>query len=133
MFSEQELAYLRTQPLARLATVDGDRQPTVDAVGFMFADGDFLVGGRNLPATRKHRNVIDGNAKVSLVVDDLKSIDPWRPRGIRVFATAEAVTATGQFGPGEYLRITPVITWSWGLEDREDYRGGRFTPKRTVW
>lgn len=133
MFSEQELAYLAAQRLARLATVDGDDQPTVDAVGFRFAEGVFLIGGRNLTASRKHRNVVGGRPKVSLIIDDLASVDPWRPRGIRVFGTAQAVTTTGQFGPGEYLRISPVITWSWGLEAREDFRGGRFTPRRTVW
>jgi len=41
MFSEQELAYLQAQPLARIATVDNDGQPTVVVVGFQF-DGALL-------------------------------------------------------------------------------------------
>ena len=36
MFSDQEQAFLQVQPLARIATVATDRQPTVDAVGFEF-------------------------------------------------------------------------------------------------
>ena len=36
LFSEQELAFLRGQPLARIGTVDDQGQPTVDAVDFEF-------------------------------------------------------------------------------------------------
>lgn len=135
MFSEKELEYLRSQPLARLATVDGDDQPTVDAVGSWF-DSDnerFYVGGRNLPATRKYKNVVAGNRKVSLIVDDLASRDPWTPRGIRVHGDAKIVRRDAQFGPGEYLEIAPAVSWSWGLEDREDFREGGFAPKKRVW
>lgn len=134
MFSNEELAYLEGQRLARIATVDSSGQPSVDAVGFVF-DGDrFLVGGRDLPATRKHRNVVAGNTKVSLIVDNLRSVDPWRPRGIRVFGTAHAVTRDGMFGHGDYLEIVPAVTWSWGIvANHDDFRGGGFTPRRTVW
>lgn len=134
MFSDEELTYLADQRLARIATVDSSGQPTVDVVGFAF-DGDrFVVGGRDLPATRKHRNVVAGNTKVSLIVDDLRSVDPWRPRGIRVFGTARAVTRDGMFGHGDYLEIVPSITWSWGVvTGQDDFRGGDFTPRRTVW
>src|SRR5215469_12370415 len=41
MFTEQELAFLQAQPLARIATVDHDGQPTFDVVGFQF-DGALL-------------------------------------------------------------------------------------------
>jgi len=135
MFSPQELSYLLGQRLARLATVDDGGQPTVDAVGFAF-DPDqavFLVGGRALTRSRKYRNVAAGNDKVSLIVDDLVSVDPWTPRGIRAHATAEAVRTEGMFGPGDYLRLTPTVTWSWGIEERDDFQGGRFSPKRTDW
>jgi len=104
------------------------------AVGFVFERDRFVVGGRDLPATRKHRNVVAGNAKVALIVDDLRSVDPWRPRGVRVFGTARAVTREGMFGHGDYLEIVPVITWSWGVVTSHDhFAGGDFTPRRTVW
>ncbi len=53
MFSEQELAFLRTQPLARLATVAVTGQPDADAVGFAFENGHFSIGGYFLERTRK--------------------------------------------------------------------------------
>lgn len=134
MFSPEELAYLADQRLARLATVDSAGQPTVDAVGFAFDRDRFLIGGRDLPATRKYRNVAAGNTKVSLIVDDLRSVDPWRPRGIRVFGTARAVTRHGMFGHGDYLEIVPDISWSWGIiTGHDDFHDGGFTPRRIVW
>ena len=65
---------------------------------------------------RKYKNVKAGKNKVSFVVDDLVSVDPWKVRGIKVFGTAEIVQHEGMFGPGEYLRITPNVSWSWGSE-----------------
>ena len=61
MFSEQELAFLRTQRMARIATVAPDGQPTVDAVGFSFDGTHFYVGGYNIQNTRKYHNVVAGN------------------------------------------------------------------------
>jgi pyridoxamine 5'-phosphate oxidase family protein len=129
MFSEQELAYLHTQRLARLATVDADGQPTVDAVGFSLDGGQVLIGTHSPVLTRKYRNVLDGNTQVALIVDDLASVQPWRPRGIKIHGTAVVVERGGHFGPGNYIVITPAISWSWGIEPREGASG----PKKTVW
>lgn len=57
-------------------------------------------------------------------LDDLESIDPWQPRGIRVYGTAEIVERQGQFGSGTYGQVTPGISWSWNVD-------GRFAPNRT--
>jgi pyridoxamine 5'-phosphate oxidase family protein len=134
MFDENEIAYLRTQRLGRLATVDASGQPTVDAVGFAYDDGVFTIGSRgDIAATRKGRNVERGQTKVSLIVDDLASIDPWRPRGVRVHGRAEVTAVDGQFGRGKYLVIRPTITWSWGLGGADFDDGGRFTPTRREW
>ena len=135
MFDEHEIAYLRGQRLARLATVDADGQPTVDAVGFAYRDGVFTIGSRgDIAATRKGRNVERGQTKVSLIVDDLATIDPWRPRGIRVHGRAEIADVEGQFGPGAYLIVRPTLTWSWGLAGRADFdEHGRFRPTRREW
>ena len=57
-----------------------------------------------------------GNRLVSLVIDDLKSVDPWHPRFIKVYGEAEVMEHNGIFGPGEYLRITPKKSWSGGIE-----------------
>jgi pyridoxamine 5'-phosphate oxidase family protein len=129
-FTDRELDYLRSQPLGRIATVDPDGQPDVAAVGFRVEeDGTILVGGMRNTRTRKWRNVAAGGERVALVVDDLVSTEPWRPRGIRIYGTAELVRTEGQFGPGAYLRIAPAISWSWGLEPQRE-RG--FRPHRTV-
>lgn len=91
MFSNAERAFLESQRLLRLATRSRGGQPDADAVGFSFDGQRFYVGGLDLPATRKYRNVTAGNHLVSLIIDDLASIDPWRPRGIKVHDIAEIV------------------------------------------
>lgn len=129
-FTERELGYLRSQPLARIATVDAGGQPDNAAVGFRVEPGGtILVGGMRNTRTRKWQNVEAGANRVALIVDDLVSTRPWRPRGIRIYGTAVAVHTEGQFGPGAYLRITPTISWSWGIEPAEDRR---FRPHRSV-
>ena len=125
-FTDEEVAYLRSQRLARIATVAPDGQPDVAPVGFEL-DGSYLyVGGMDPTRTRKFRNVAAGNDKVSLVVDDLVSTQPWIPRYLRVYGTAELVERSGQFGPASYLRITPTVSWSFNLE------GAPFTHDREV-
>jgi pyridoxamine 5'-phosphate oxidase family protein len=131
-FSDEEIAYLKSQPLARLATVDSKGQPDVAPVGFEFDGTYFWVGGRAPEKTRKYLNVGSGNSKVALVVDDLASVDPWAPRGVRVYGTGQLIERDGRFGSGRYMRITPEISWSWNLAGRP-YRGGPTSgPKRTV-
>jgi len=56
MFSEQELAYLQAQPLARIAIVDNDGQPTVVVVGFQFDGVRFYISGHQLSASRRRRS-----------------------------------------------------------------------------
>jgi pyridoxamine 5'-phosphate oxidase family protein len=131
MFTEKEIAYLNSQPLARLATVAADNQPDVSAVGFKFDGGRFIIGGHKLANSRKHKNVAGGQAKIALIIDDLKTVDPWQPRGIRIYGAAAAVQMEGQFGPGDYLIITPHISWSWSVEGPA-FVDGRFVPHRTV-
>lgn len=131
-FTEEELAYLKSQPLARIATVGPDGQPDVVPVGFEYDGRYFYIGGGHNPErTRKLVNVREGHELVAFVVDDLVSTNPWSPRFLRVYGTAEVVERTGQFGAGAYLRITPTISWSWHLDGRPvDYDD--FAPRRTV-
>ncbi|HLX50990.1 MAG TPA: PPOX class F420-dependent oxidoreductase [Streptosporangiaceae bacterium] len=132
-FTEEEIAYLKSQQLARIATVGGDGQPDVVPVGFEFDGTHFYVGGIDPAKTRKFRNVQAGNEKVALVVDDLVSTDPWTPRFLRVYGTAELVERQGQSGPAQYMKITPVISWSWNLASRPFGHDGPSTgPRRTV-
>ncbi len=64
-----------------------------------------------------------GNNRVALAIDDLESVDPWRPRGIKIYGTAEVVERKGMFGPGKYVRITPTTSWSWGIKGLKTNQG----------
>jgi len=114
MFSEKEVDYIKSQRLARIATVSKELQPDVAAVGFEFDGQNFYIGGIRQTKTYKYKNVANGNSRVALVIDDLESVDPWKPRGIKIHGQAELVDRPGQFGP--YLKISPTKTWSWGIE-----------------
>jgi len=117
-FTAEEIAYLASQPLARLATVDPDGQPDAVPVAFELDGNVIWVGGagESVLGTRKFRNVTAGRARVALVVDDLVSLDPFVARGIRVYGEAAGpVERVGLVGPGYYLRVTPTVSWSWNL------------------
>jgi pyridoxamine 5'-phosphate oxidase family protein len=131
-FSEDEVAYMQSQRLGRLATVSSDGQPDVVPVGFEFDAGHLFVGGIDPVKTRKFRNVEAGNTKVALVIDDLPSVDPWTPRYLRIYGAAELVHRQGRFGPAPYMRITPTVSWSFNLEGRALTHDWRVAPRRTV-
>ncbi len=110
--TDAEREYLRTQPLARIATVSPEGQPDVSPVGFRFDGQDLWVMGRDITRTYKYKNVEAGNEKVAIVIDDLASRDPWRPRLLKFFGRAEIVERDGR----PWLRITPERKWSFGIE-----------------
>jgi pyridoxamine 5'-phosphate oxidase family protein len=118
-FTDDELKYLRSQPLARLATVAPAGQPDVTPVALEVEDTTLWVcgAGEAVLRTRKIRNITAGHRQVALVVDDLPSLDPFVARGIRIYGIAEdPVDRVGMVGPGHYVRVTPTISWSWNLE-----------------
>lgn len=110
-FNSEEIAYIRSQKLARVATVAADGQPDVVPVGFTFDGAHFLVGGIDPTNTRRAHNVRAGNEKVALVIDDVVTEHGWGPRFLRVYGTAELVDRDGK----QILRITPVTSWSLNL------------------
>ena len=120
-FTDEELAYLRSQPLARVATVSPDGQPDVVPLSFEFDGTYFWIGGsgETVVHTRKLRNLRAGNHRVALVIDDLVSFNPFVARSIRVYGVAdEPVQRDGLVGPGTYVRITPTISWAWNMAGR---------------
>ncbi|AWL41438.1 PPOX class F420-dependent oxidoreductase [Streptomyces sp. SM18] len=119
-FSEAERAYLGSQRLGRLATVDRRGQPQANPVGFFpQPDGTILVGGYTLGKTKKWRN-LQANPKVALVVDDIVSLRPWTVRGVDIRGEAELLTGPHDLGAhfsDELIRIHPRKIHSWGLEE----------------
>jgi pyridoxamine 5'-phosphate oxidase family protein len=119
--NDAELAYLREQRLGRLATVDGEGRPQANPVGFFLrADGTVDIGGYAMGATKKWRNIA-ANPNVSLVVDDIASVQPWRVRGVEIRGVAEQVVGPHEHGDRmseELIRIRPYKVYSWGLEEQ---------------
>ncbi|MHB1868055.1 MAG: PPOX class F420-dependent oxidoreductase [Nitrososphaerales archaeon] len=118
MFSKPEIDYLKSQLLARIATVNSAGQPDVVPVGLEFDGKSFWIGSHDQDVFFrgiKYKNVKNGNKLVSLVIDDLESVDPWKPRCVKVYSVAEVMDHVGQFGKGKYLRVLPKISRSFGL------------------
>ena len=127
--TEAERAYLQSQPLARLATVDGAGAPQNNPVGAFLDEetGDIIIGGHAMGASRKFRNV-QRNGQVALVVDDLVSRDPWTVRGLEIRGAAvalEDVDPPVPFMSREVIRITPLWVTSWGVDPEAPGRYSR--------
>ena len=71
----------------------------------------------------------------------LKSVDPWDPRGIRIYGTTDLVTRhvtlsseriqeTAPRPQADYIRIKPEKKWSWGI-DEPVFVEGRFNVKKS--
>jgi pyridoxamine 5'-phosphate oxidase family protein len=132
IYSEPEIQYLKSQRLARIATADRQGKPDVSPVAFEFDGMHFFIGSHSQDiflSTRKYKNVKEGNKEVALVIDDLESIQPWKPRGMKINGTAEVIEHNGMFGPGKYLKITPSVSWSWGIKGLRQPREGEFLVK----
>ncbi len=128
VFTDGELAYLRTQRLGRLATLASDGTLQNSPVGFSVdADAGVInIGGRDLGNSRKFRNVA-ANGQVAFVVDDIASVDPWVVRCFEVRGAAEALTGQTPASPylsPELIRIHPkrIISWGMGSDGAESSR-----------
>jgi pyridoxamine 5'-phosphate oxidase family protein len=128
-FTEEEAAYLRSQPLARIATVGPDGQPDVTPVGFEF-DGTYLYVGGHAPEDQEvpQRQGGPGPGRAGRRRPGVhRPVDAARPAGLR---DDRADAAVRLFGPGAYMRITPAISWSWNLAGQPYGRGSG--TRRTV-
>jgi pyridoxamine 5'-phosphate oxidase family protein len=118
-FTEAELRYLTGgRQLGRIATVGADGTPHVVPVGWIYnaARDTIDVGGVDLEQSKKFRDVAR-SGRAAIVIDDVESTDPWRPRAIEVRGRAEAIAL-----PTPLIRIHPERIVSWGLGQG---RGGR--------
>jgi pyridoxamine 5'-phosphate oxidase family protein len=134
VLTDKEVAYLRDQRLARLATVDPSGGPHVVPVGFRLAeDGTSIeVGGHGFAKSKKYRDM-RANPRVAIVIDDLASTKPWTPRGIEIRGKAELQDTGGteKFGPGwdaAWVRIVPERVITWGIA-APPFTEGSFTAR----
>ncbi len=112
VFTEAELQYLAGgQQLGRLATVGADGTPHVVPVAWIYnaATDTIDIGGYELERSKKFRDVAR-SGRAAIVIDDLASTDPWRPRAVEVRGRAEAIAL-----PTPLIRIHPERIVSWGL------------------
>jgi len=119
-FTAEEIAYLQSQRLGRLATVNEKGDLHVVPVGFRYnPEHDTIdIGGHNIVPTRKYREALR-HGRVAFVVDDV--LPPWTPRFVEVRGTVQAVAEGGKeivkdFAP-DILRITPTYIVSIGVND----------------
>jgi pyridoxamine 5'-phosphate oxidase family protein len=121
VFTESELKYMTGgRQLGRIATVGADGTPHVVPVGWIYnaARDTIDISGVDLERTKKYRDAAR-SGRAAIVIDDLESVDPWRPRGVEVRGRAEAIPL-----PTPLIRIHPERIVSWGL--------GRARSARTV-
>lgn len=119
-FTPSEIAYLRSQQLGRLATVDKACNPHVVPLTFRYnPDLDTIdLGGHGFARSKKLRDVIE-TGRAAFVVDDLRSVEPWQPRMLGVRGRSETVASGGQaimpgFDP-EMIRIFPKRVVGFGI------------------
>ena len=119
-FTTEQIEYLKSQRLGRLATVNPAGEPHVVPVAFRFNEelDTIDVGGRDIAKTKKFRDIAH-NANVAFVVDDV--LPPWRPRFLEIRGRATLHSEGGQairphFAP-ELIRIVPRRVVSFGLEE----------------
>lgn len=144
-FSAKEEEYIKSQQIVRISTApacpsnemnrdNGSLQPDVVPVGFDFDGEYFYISGMNILNSRKYKNVVN-NKRVAIVIDDLKSIDPWDPRGIKIYGIAEVIDRQGGYmdrtghTSHTYIRIKPKRKWSWGI-DEPVFVEGKFNVKK---
>jgi pyridoxamine 5'-phosphate oxidase family protein len=111
-FTDAEIAYFDAQPLMRFATSSPDGKPDVAPVIFSVEGNDILTAGFDITHTVRYKNVMV-NPRATVVVDDLASVSPWSPRGIKVIGTA--LVEDHESSPR--FRISPHVVISWGIND----------------
>ncbi|MCX6516022.1 MAG: PPOX class F420-dependent oxidoreductase [Actinobacteria bacterium] len=111
-FTVAELDYLASQPLMRFASASTSGRPDVAPVVFEIDSDDVLTAGFDITHTVRYKN-IQSNPRVSVVVDDLASVNPWSPRGIKIIGTA----VIEEFDGSPRFRSSPEVIISWALND----------------
>ncbi len=115
-----QIDYLASQRLGRIATTGADGKPHVVPTSFRYNPdlGTVDVGGMRVATTKKYRDV-QANGWAAIVVDDLETVDPWRPRMLEIRGRAEAIADGGDalgngFGSA-FIRIHVEKVNSFGI------------------
>jgi len=111
-FTAAELEYLAAQPLMRFATASPTGKPDVAPVVFEVDGDDIVTAGFDITHTVRYRNVL-ANPRAVLVVDDLATVDPWAPRGVKIIGRAAIEEVDG----APRFRISPEVVISWAIND----------------
>ncbi len=108
LFTDEEIAYLQSQRLGRLATASMHGELHITPVGFAY----------NFGASRKYRDAL-ATGRAAFVVDDVLMGPDGGMRGIEIRGQAEAHTTGGELvrpgGDPAFIRIVPTRIISWGI------------------
>ena len=119
-FTAEEIEYLQSQRLGRMATVNEKGDLHVVPVGFRYnPEHDTIdIGGHNIIASRKYREALR-HGRIAFVVDDV--LPPWKPRFVEVRGTVQAFSEGGkainEHFVSDILRLTPTYIVSVGIND----------------
>jgi pyridoxamine 5'-phosphate oxidase family protein len=119
--TDAQIDYLDSQKLGRIATTGADGRPHVVPSTFRYnpETNSIDVGGMRVAQTKKYRDV-QANPAAAIVVDDLESVDPWKPRMLEVRGRAEAISEGGEvlgggFGAA-FIRIHVEKVNAYGID-----------------
>ena len=119
-FTPQEIEYLQSQRLGRMATIDPKGDLHVVPLSFSYNPEEDAIdlGGHDIVSTKKYRDALR-YGRIAFVVDDV--LPPWKPRFVEVRGTVQALSDGGKainesFRP-EILRLTPTYIVSIGIDD----------------
>jgi|SRR6185437_4584379 len=129
ILTEGELSYMATQRLGRLATIQPSGDPQVSPVSCYYNPdtGTIDIGGHNMAASRKYRNV-QHNPRAAIVIDDMTPGSPPRIRCLEIRGRAQAIPSpdsTTARARGAIIRIHPQRIISWGIDPPKLALGSR--------
>lgn len=119
VFTEGEIAYLNSQKLGRVATIDRKGELHVVPVSFCYnAETDTVdIGGYNIGRSKKFRDAA-ATGRIAFVVDDI--LPPSQPRGVEVRGRAETLISGSETvdenAHAALIRITPTRIIGWGID-----------------
>jgi len=119
--TDVELAFIKEQPIGRLATASPSGAPDVASALAIYRRslGVFLLGGQGIERTRRYHNA-RRNPQASLVFDAI-SWEPYELRGVKVAGSIGVHVADDEINLGtmgvSLLVLRPERKWTWGLEE----------------